>query len=151
MRNLRVSRPAGLPAAVAGIFSGLRFRISRSLAASAAKVVVMLLTASLAALAARAAAHYQLLISFGSPDVSGQNPEAPLIQGSDGALYGTTYYGGASNAGAVFKLNQDGTGYRVLHSFAAFAGGEGAWALSGQGGGGDGDRYGATQHSGRNG
>jgi len=150
MRNLRVSRPAGLPAAVAGIFSGLRFRISRSLAASAAKVVVMLLTASLAALAARAAAHYQLLISFGAPDVSGQNPEAPLIQGSDGALYGTTYYGGASNVGAVFKLNQDGTGYRVLHSFAGFAASDGERPLAGLVEGGDGALYGTTKNGGSN-
>src|SRR6266849_841969 len=131
MRNLRVSRPAGLPATVPGIFSSLRFRISRSLAASAAKVVVILLSASLAAPWARAAVHYQLLISFGSPNVSGQNPEAPLVQGSDGALYGTTYYGGASNAGAVFKLNQDGTGYRVLHSFAGFAASDGERPLAG--------------------
>jgi len=44
-------------------------------------------------------------------------------EGSDGALYGTTFYGGSSNVGTVFKLNPDGSAYRVLHSFAG--GGEG--------------------------
>src|SRR5215510_7318387 len=38
------------------------------------------------------------------------SPRAPLLEGSDGALYGISY-----SAGAVFKLNKDGTGYRILH------------------------------------
>ena len=110
----------------------------------------MLLAVSLAAPAARAAAHYQLLISFGSPDVSGQNPEAPLIQGSDGALYGTTYYGGASNVGTVFKLSQDGIAYRVLHSFAGLAADDGERPLAGLAEGSDGALYGTTKNGGTN-
>ncbi|MGD0059351.1 MAG: choice-of-anchor tandem repeat GloVer-containing protein [Verrucomicrobiia bacterium] len=38
----------------------------------------------------------------GRPD--GSDPEAGLVQGIDGNFYGTTYSGGASNAGMVFKL-----------------------------------------------
>ena len=39
------------------------------------------------------------------------------MQGSDGALYGTTSSGGASGAGTVFKVNPDGTGFTTLVSF----------------------------------
>lgn len=58
---------------------------------------------------------YSVLYRFtNSPD--GANPYAGLIQGLDGALYGTTY-GGGSNQGTVFKINLDGSGYSILHAF----------------------------------
>jgi uncharacterized repeat protein (TIGR03803 family) len=41
-----------------------------------------------------------------------------LVEGRDGALYGVTLYGGASNYGTVFKLNRNGTGFAVLHDFS---------------------------------
>ena len=44
-------------------------------------------------------------------------PEAGLVQGGDGVLYGTTSSAGANNTGIVFKLNTDGSGFVVLHSF----------------------------------
>jgi len=43
------------------------------------------------------------LHSFGSPD--GAYPEAELIQGTDGMLYGTTFKGGTSDFGTVFSLS----------------------------------------------
>ncbi|HXM44300.1 MAG TPA: choice-of-anchor tandem repeat GloVer-containing protein [Bryobacteraceae bacterium] len=48
-----------------------------------------------------AAQTYQTLYSFkGSPD--GGDPKAGLVIAKDGALYGTTYGGGASVLGTVF-------------------------------------------------
>jgi uncharacterized repeat protein (TIGR03803 family) len=46
-----------------------------------------------------------------------KNPEAGLIEGSDGALYGTTDFGDSSTRGTIFKINKDGSGYAILHSF----------------------------------
>jgi uncharacterized repeat protein (TIGR03803 family) len=51
-----------------------------------------------------------------------------LIQGRDGALYGTSHYGGTEDAGAVLKLRTDGSGYQILHSFAASYDGRRPWA-----------------------
>jgi uncharacterized repeat protein (TIGR03803 family) len=49
-------------------------------------------------------------------DGSGQIPESGVIEGWDGAFYGTTLQGG-SGSGTVFGLSKDGTGYRIVHSF----------------------------------
>ena len=43
----------------------------------------------------------------------GANPEARLIQGSDGAFYGTTQHGGAYGYGVIFRVTSDGI-YSVL-------------------------------------
>src|SRR6185436_12095642 len=59
----------------------------------------------------------ELLFQFsGSGAEQGRSPTARLLLGSDNALYGTTTFGGQSGAGTIFKLNKDGSGYRVLHS-----------------------------------
>jgi uncharacterized repeat protein (TIGR03803 family) len=59
---------------------------------------------------------YQILYSFtNNPD--GATPQETLIQGSDGALYGTTYNGGTSNRGVIFKIQLNGSGYQILHTF----------------------------------
>jgi len=54
----------------------------------------------------------------------GWSPRAGVTL-SDGVLYGTTTYGGSSNAGTVFRLNTDGTGYQMLKDF--LANGDGAY------------------------
>jgi uncharacterized repeat protein (TIGR03803 family) len=63
---------------------------------------------------------FTLLKSFSSApfgtNSDGADPAARLIL-SGGVLYGTTYYGGASN-GTVFKIATDGTGFAVLKSFS---------------------------------
>jgi uncharacterized repeat protein (TIGR03803 family) len=46
---------------------------------------------------------YTSLYSFSGGN-DGANPQAALVQGSDGSLYGTTANGGPSGAGTVFRL-----------------------------------------------
>lgn len=51
----------------------------------------------------------------------GANPYAGLVL-ADNTLYGTTYNGGASSNGTVFRVNTDGSGFTNLHSFTGFFG-----------------------------
>ena len=50
----------------------------------------------------------------------GEQPIAGLVQGGDGNLYGTTFFGGANDpsAGTVFKVTPSGT-LTTLHSFCS--------------------------------
>jgi uncharacterized repeat protein (TIGR03803 family) len=59
---------------------------------------------------------FTTLVSFDGVD--GANPFAGLVQGADGNLYGTTYAGGADNAGTVFKITPSGT-LTTLYSFCS--------------------------------
>jgi uncharacterized repeat protein (TIGR03803 family) len=94
--------------------------------------------------------HYQLLKSFGSVTNDGTQPWTTLVQGRDGALYGTTHTGGSNNFGTIFKLNTDGTGYAVLHHFGDRAG-DGGNPLGGLTTGSDGLLYGTTTFGGSKG
>jgi len=58
---------------------------------------------------------YAVLHHFTGPD--GHAPSGRLLQGLNGALYGTTYQGGVSNVGTIFTLSTDGSGYTVLYNF----------------------------------
>jgi uncharacterized repeat protein (TIGR03803 family) len=58
-----------------------------------------------------------VLHSFAGGASDGANPLSGLLMDSIGNLYGTTFGGGARNAGTVFKINFQG-GYQLLHSFA---------------------------------
>lgn len=64
---------------------------------------------------------YRLLHSFAGRPGDGATPLGSLTL-ADGRLYGMTSAGGASNYGAVFRLNTDGSGYTNLHSFTVSAG-----------------------------
>lgn len=70
------------------------------------------------------------LYKFSGPD--GSNPMARVIIAPDGTLYGTTYYGGASNSGVVFRPQPPATACKsvlcpwtetVVHSFTGGADG----------------------------
>jgi uncharacterized repeat protein (TIGR03803 family) len=50
------------------------------------------------------------------PDSTGANPNPGLILISN-TLYGTTFSGGVNDAGSVFKINTDGSGFALLHAF----------------------------------
>lgn len=65
---------------------------------------------------------FALLHSFAGTPTDGSEPEAGLVLGDYGYLYGTTYYGGGlagAMGGTVFTLKTDGTGYSLLHTFYA--------------------------------
>jgi uncharacterized repeat protein (TIGR03803 family) len=78
----------------------------------------------------------------------GANPEAGLIQGSDGFLYGTTYGGGTSTSGTVFKIGTTGT-LTTLHYFTG--GSDGGSPQAGIVQGSDGNYYGTTSVGGTSG
>ena len=71
----------------------------------------------------------------------GANPEAGLVQGGDGSFYGTTFSGGTSNSGTVFKIGTDGA-LATLYSFTG--GNDGGEPLAGLVQGSDGNFYGTT-------
>src|SRR6185437_1564099 len=59
---------------------------------------------------------FATLHAFGG-GTDGKNPEAALIEGSDGMLYGSTWYVNTNTSGTLFKIGKDGTGYSILHTF----------------------------------
>jgi uncharacterized repeat protein (TIGR03803 family) len=80
----------------------------------------------------------------------GALPQVGVIEGSDGALYGTAWLGGAPTCGlygcgVVFRINKDGTGFRKLHEFG---GADGAFAVGGLAQASDGAFYGTTERGG---
>ena len=50
-------------------------------------------------------------------NLDGSRSEGLLVQGHDGAFYGTTTTGGAHGTGVIFKISADGSSFAVLHSF----------------------------------
>jgi uncharacterized repeat protein (TIGR03803 family) len=79
-----------------------------------------------------------------STNADGADPQAGLIQGKDGDLYGTCEEGGTSALGTVFKITTSGA-FTTLHSFSDA---EGIAPLAGLVQGKDGDLYGTTQFGG---
>ena len=95
--------------------------------------------------------NFALLKSFGVAEDSAIRPASGVIEGSDGVLYGTTVYGGASpassfytDAGAVFRINKDGGGFRILHHFSRTDGSFPGPLLEAS----DGNLYGSTRSGG---
>jgi len=92
---------------------------------------------------------YTVLRAFSGAGGDGANPYGNLFKGSDGALYGTTAYGGSLNFGTVFRINSDGSNYRVLRSFTS-AGGDGRYPFAPAIEASDGALYGMTVYGGTN-
>jgi len=78
--------------------------------------------------------------------IDGYNPVAPLVQGTDGNLYGSAQFGGAHGDGAIFKISTAGK-LTVLH---AFTGTDGSRPISAMIQGTDGNFYGSTYVGGAN-
>src|ERR1035437_9453226 len=68
---------------------------------------------------------FQTLCSFGS--TNGWYPYAAPTLGKDGNFYGTTYAGGSSGQGTVFKVTTSGT----LTNLVSFSGANGANPIGG--------------------
>jgi uncharacterized repeat protein (TIGR03803 family) len=84
--------------------------------------------------------------SFVGHPSDGLNPEAGLVQGSDGNFYGTAYEGGTSNLGTVFRISPGGS-YTDLYSFVGPPN-DGAAPSAGLVQGSDGNLYGTTSQGG---
>ncbi len=78
------------------------------------------------------------LLSFNS--ANGRNPQAGLVQGADGNFYGTTFGGGASDLGTVFKISPTG----ALTTLFSFNSANGRNPQAGLVQGADGNFYGTT-------
>ena len=78
----------------------------------------------------------------------GASPSGTLVQASDGNFYGTTYTGGTSNAGTVFKMTPSGT-LTTLYNFCSQAGcADGSVPYAGLVQASDGNFYGTTYNGG---
>ena len=83
---------------------------------------------------------FSKLHDFETGDMFGGSAYAGLVEGTDGALYGTTTSFG------VFKINKDGTGFFQVHEF--YDGGDGRTCYAGVVEGADGALYGTTYRGG---
>jgi uncharacterized repeat protein (TIGR03803 family) len=83
------------------------------------------------------------LHSFSGTD--GADPYAGLVADGSGNLFGTTRVGGAGNAGTVFRIGADGSGFTTLHSFS---GTDGAELYAGLIADGSGNLFGTTRFGG---
>lgn len=95
---------------------------------------------------------FNVLYSFdGSGHASAISPNAPVVQGPDGALYGTTRGGGAYGQGTVYRVTPGGQ-YTELHAFGGRGpdGVDGEQPFSGLVLGRDGLLYGTTSYGGAN-
>ena len=82
--------------------------------------------------------------SFTGPTNDGGTPRGGLVRGPDQALYGTTYYGGVSNQGAIYRITTNGT-ENLLFSFRGTNGANPRGTLAG---GSNGVFYGVTENGG---
>jgi uncharacterized repeat protein (TIGR03803 family) len=94
---------------------------------TAIELAAVLVVGAFATQPARAANKENVLYRFkGGTD--GRYPYGGLVRDAKGNLYGTTYFGGASGAGTVFRLGKTGK-LKVLHSFTG--GKDGGYPVAG--------------------
>jgi uncharacterized repeat protein (TIGR03803 family) len=86
-------------------------------------------------------------LSTSRVSVPPEYPSAPLLEASDGNLYGTTAYGGESGKGTVFRVTTNG----VLTTLVSFNATNGSHPVGGLVKGADGNFYGTTTCGGTNG
>jgi len=76
-------------------------------------ILTLTLTSSAITLSAQV---YTILHNFGSQYRDGYAPLTDLVLKGN-TLYGTTASGGTNYNGTIFKINTDGSGYAIIHSF----------------------------------
>lgn len=107
------------------------------------------------------ASNLETLHDFAGPPDDGSRPSGALVEGGDGALYGTTALGGsgAGVGGTNFRIARDGGEFAILHDFPSSPDdGDAGGALDADGGqkhpsagvieGADGRLYGTTEGGG---
>ncbi len=92
---------------------------------------------------------YNVLHQFSNGTNDGANPYMSLVQGTDGNFYGTTYYGGASNRGTIFRINSTGS-FTDLYQFKGSLANDGAYPEAALLQASDGNFYGTTYEGGSN-
>jgi len=71
---------------------------------------------------------FRNLHNFSVSATNGNVPGAVII--ASNLLFGTTYFGGSSSNGVVFRMNTDGTGYTNLHEFTAVSSSTGSFTFT---------------------
>jgi uncharacterized repeat protein (TIGR03803 family) len=69
-------------------------------------------------LAAHAQGNFRILHSFYAGPNDAPNPMSVGVSGS--TLYGVSANGGTSDQGTVYRINTDGSDFRILHSFSGY-------------------------------
>jgi uncharacterized repeat protein (TIGR03803 family) len=112
-----------------------------------AAVVLIICALGAIRVSAQSGVSFTTLVNFDYSS-NGANPEAPLIQATDGNLYGTAGDGGANGWGTIFKITPGGT-LTTIYNFCSLAGcTDGALPLSSLVEGADGNFYGTTNEGG---
>jgi FG-GAP-like repeat len=84
--------------------------------------LVSALAAILVSVGVARADYIQTLHTFTGGPADGATPgTSRLVEGTDGFLYGVTRAGGVNDGGTFFRIGKDGTGFTILHAFAADA------------------------------
>jgi uncharacterized repeat protein (TIGR03803 family) len=110
-------------------------RLSRSIKTESALAwVVLVTTTALSIVPGARSQTLTTLYNFQGGPADGEEPCA-VTAGSNGSLFGTTYFGGVSNFGTVFKVNAN-SHETVLHSFTSGKDGESPCARLAEGSGG---------------
>ena len=65
--------------------------------------------------------NYKVIHRFGWPSDGGLSPLGRVLEGCDGMLYFTTWRGGGSDHGALYKMKPDGSGFQKLHDLLGYA------------------------------
>jgi uncharacterized repeat protein (TIGR03803 family) len=67
------------------------------------------------------AAQFNLLHGFAGAPADGAKPQFGSLATDGTALYGFTANGGSADKGVLYKINPDGSGYSIVHSFTGLS------------------------------